>query len=1763
MSIRLRDDRTNRGPSRAPPSRAPPPVAVGTPVGAPAGVTAPSTLPPLMGLRLSDVPPPPATGVDGEFNDELAEQLTTEIDERGLQERAAAIDGARARHVTATLRTVINGEAVGNKTRRQIQTALRDKVGAAAEAASSTDMQREPDWYKKRAIGNVVDETLEAERGKRLLVVKDSVGLQGYAAQPGRHNAAAVPESPMSMAVDELADGLRLLEPAEVSALEQRMPRDGGEAADWFEELYAQAMTAYRLTSANVDDMFQRANAKSHWIRTFERTYIQNMANQTKASSIGENYGDVASTPAERAENQFNAAVVFVERIRLVEHDYVRSVAASIREFVFAEVDMFVDNLAKQTLMEVRLNEPNFRQQAYAQLADLAMQLKDGVYPQGGAILDKDKMQQVADRLQVTGPVEGGLLDFLTAAREIARTFLENYQAVVELNVMVAQEAQPSDANAEAVRQSIHLRSFQDYFRTTHDEMDARMEDAETRLVQAYEAYAQEKPKLDKWTKKRLECEAALESLREAKERAATERYGGIEARRRIAFGRAVRRAAYHREPDAAARDLALQDSKTIATFNDTADEVELAKRSVAIAAGGQVASAEQREAARKALDELPGYGPSSPPDPDRYAGSEGLTHEEAQRQSKMGYNWKGWVWYGRVPRERDKETHALTGTPRQLDVDCAYEMLRWYFGGDAEMEVLPTMPDVRRALFDRMGIEFLDEAFAKGKKLPGITWPQYKDADYPDEQPKRKELRELSNADQKTIRNLGMRRFCHGTDTLILCTADSVPITTDSQHNVLPTNQRQRTPADAEGYRSNEHKLSSAKLTAIALRYMKCMCAAGQHNELFVTTEGNNARESGTAAFRSVADVAFDLLGQTTPRTTSVATDGASEYVTPFCWAQTILLSKVFALVEQLALDIAESPGHSESGTSLKTHRDKVFLGGSVPDNPEGPTRTYEARSVQVLEHERVFKFPTPDEFDNACSVRPYQPVASYKDGANRGCVYGEDNGSGAVTVDDSAANLQAKRWSVAMEIETNPHAAAAWCVMLHRLLSLQGVQIGAELTASSMKFLWSDTAQVKAHFQEARANRSAAGSSGAPTPTADAQIEASIKLLERAGKDNDDLLPPNELATWILAHPAVHNFVKRSRFGEYMLKVFETAQDAWFVRQSRILELAVHWGQLQLSVPDAQVDLTPTAVSDVCYWHSALHRVMIPGLGSGETGPYAHSEGADQGEDELSATRVHINGAQFYRAILMGEAKKRRSMSIDYAQVWRKISFMSYQLLTAVNHAHHVYGSTVVNLGTLVWGKMNAPAKMALSTILLGGLKLAAPKTYSAGQGVAQAMVGHMSDAFTTGANEMAHGVVYAANDFARAVNELLLNQFPNVNARLGIVGNIEMLQSFLRNPLDSLDGFVDHVQKTARGTLDGKDPPPGQPDLRLKWFGNAEIALQGLMHTYVKAGYTTDEVLPLVITLKEFSAGRPPGVLTQAQRDTLRARYASQSDASAVRPVMFVVINAETVPPDTVPLDTCPVNRFAQPDMCAAEDDPWQDEVFRWYDVATVRASIDYRSRRDAAAYGTKVKMEALVQSVQTGQFLTDRMFKGLEKLEKIRQQNPSQLLNEAAEAFGLAAGQGANSFLLASAFGSMAGLKGFMGLGGGDGDGSSSWWQWISGRDTASEAADATVEANFAAFAKRALEMENFPMAEDVRELLIRRRDGHTKMHAQTTGAWFTKDSAFKAAAAVGTYTSAQNLVTALATAARAFGGFKPRNADLAGDMPDPVLADPFL
>ena len=123
-------------------------------------------------------------------------------------------------------------------------------------------------------------------------------------------------------------------------------------------------------------------------------------------------------------------------------------------------------------------------------------------------------------------------------------------------------------------------------------------------------------------------------------------------------------------------------------------------------------------------------------------------------------------------------------------------------------------------------------------------------------------------------------------------------------------------------------------------------------------------------------------------------------------------------------------------------------------------------------------------------------------------------------------------------------------------------------------------------------------------------------------------------------------------------------------------------------------------------------------------------------------------------------------------------------------------------------------------------------------------------------------------------------------------------------------------------------------------MEWFGNAEIALQGVMHTYVTGGYTFGEVLDLVVTLDEFKSGKPPGVLTAAQeRQLQRRRDDGLLTARAQHPVMFVVVKD----------GTCRQPRFqpgassTQPRCAVGKSHPdgrFPDELFRWYDVASVK-------------------------------------------------------------------------------------------------------------------------------------------------------------------------------------------------------------------------------
>ena len=140
-------------------------------------------------------------------------------------------------------------------------------------------------------------------------------------------------------------------------------------------------------------------------------------------------------------------------------------------------------------------------------------------------------------------------------------------------------------------------------------------------------------------------------------------------------------------------------------------------------------------------------------------------------------------------------------------------------------MEVLPA--EFKRAeRFERLGMEFLDEAVAKNKELPGIEWPNTRNPTSRLRRSARCSM--IYQGGQEIVRNLGMRRFTAPTRW---SSARRTAFITGVARAIEATDQQPRTPEDAMDY--PKAKLVSEKLTHIALRYMKCMCAGGQHNEL------------------------------------------------------------------------------------------------------------------------------------------------------------------------------------------------------------------------------------------------------------------------------------------------------------------------------------------------------------------------------------------------------------------------------------------------------------------------------------------------------------------------------------------------------------------------------------------------------------------------------------------------------------------------------------------------------------------------------------------------------------------------------------------------------------------------------------------------------------------------------------------------------------------------------------------------------------------
>lgn len=600
------------------------------------------------------------------------------------------------------------------------------------------------------------------------------------------------------------------------------------------------------------------------------------------------------------------------------------------------------------------------------------------------------------------------------------------------------------------------------------------------------------------------------------------------------------------------------------------------------------------------------------------------LGRDETTGYQPYNLGWVNKQWVGRRMRDkRDEGADAVpevAGAPgrgrfaedghplRTPRLTCAYESLLWYFGGDESLELMSNVDQYRQRAIRAIGCNLAnDDPIVRQRlmsQIPGLSADARLDPAGFDNFPE--PLQEL-------VASAGMRYYCARLDTLALCTIDKIAVMHSEQgeslvkYDVYQAQAIRENPTgrDPNANRSEEWKTATSILDLLAKLYCVRACIAGGHDQLFVSADEKTQlyqfskpvlkhEPALTNVPFAMPGVAFELkLTRAQAQTTEDpiqrgkvhAVTGQSpkvdeedkRFMEPFRWEDTILLSKMFSLVEQMALDVEPDPSTRQKWDGPQLRLSKIETYHQVFKD----TATQQARNPWYT-NGKSWTNPKAWGSKRANMITPseWQTKTLPKDGyifssnyqaeqvSEEDCDY-ETLNHGKLdreTVDfeserpTSVEDVDARGWSLGMEIEANPHAAALWAVYLHRLLTLRvlvrpkddeeavdpntgekvKLNLDAYFTYGLMSQLF-DTEGMKAE---------------------DGDDLASKRRKKRA--ENPEI--PNTCDAWIYIHPSVQMF-RLSPLGIYMHKVFETAKHSWGVRESRVLELALVWGGRKLN--------------------------------------------------------------------------------------------------------------------------------------------------------------------------------------------------------------------------------------------------------------------------------------------------------------------------------------------------------------------------------------------------------------------------------------------------------------------------------------------------------------------------------------------------------------------------------------------------------------------
>ena len=955
---------------------------------------------------------------------------------------------------------------------------------------------------------------------------------------------------------------------------------------------------------------------------------------------------------------------------------------------------------------------------------------------------------------------------------------------------------------------------------------------------------------------------------------------------------------------------------------------------------------------------------------------------EPAEDDDRVADVWQlhkveGNAWAGRRMRN-----FTADRTIRGLYTDCAYETLLWYYGGDQELQKLPLL--YRSSIADALGREVV---FADGE-----------DSSQP-----------LDSRQQAQVRSAGMNRLCMKMDTLILCTQDAVTYRKEEGGDVIVSDYDVNDPRPQDSsLRSEEWKKSVELLCISAMNYCYSACRAGGHNQLFVKDNGDRLwtpdSDAGDARIRNVA---FAMPGQIVPEMQSLKgpelATAKETFAPPFSWPQSVWLSKQFSLIEALVLD-QTVPGIDElSGGALRAARNAMEQ-EMMYEGDASLSRKYNATETLNVMSRQIFGATVPGMVDG----KGWQERAT-KANCQAAGPQPSDPDYALLSGDKCGYVSRATAWSVAMEIEANPHAAALWTVYLHRLLTLRVLYPDDADHVDEQLLIdrYAEYGVMPTLFQYTADGSGLAETDSSQTAAAK-NTQYEIKRGAGGGPEARGAVP-NTADAWIFAHPSVRTF-RKSAIGKYMDKVFRMARHNWAIRKSRVLELSLCWGHRMLLV---RADAAPGAAEkdrisralEPCWRHSALRKVALQ---------FGTPEAPSLVEKMVGASNTRnwtITAADLY--FFKYENPEEGPQSL-WATTWESLAPLRAAGVCALRFAMAHYGevSELFQMGLGALGRMNAPAKALLTAAFAGVMESHAPEATKVAKKYVKKgarALGHATAAVTKSAIEGAMGMA----SLLPMVMETAVMDLTGIDEEHRLIVSLRNISDVLGKGLDKNVQNMGQLFDLQMASLSKqvKDYYDLNVD-EASAFNPASLALQGQIALMVELGFIG---APLEIRIKK------------EQWPTRHELSDYQQHVKAMAGLMF---------------QNTPVIWHVVPNGAGAQEtdaetgEPrfaYDTEEFMWFDLMTTRKAL----------YGAtvptqeqlKVATEAFAKNAET--FLSSATMRGIGAAKRLSNSFEWLLKNDAETVIAWIGEQGVKGALSAGVKGVKAVINLFRGgLRGGD-------------------------------------------------------------------------------------------------------------------------------